>query len=211
MKKLPLILIGGGGHCRSCIDVIEWEDKYTIQGIVDANEKPGIMISGYPVLGDDTLLPKLIAEGNFFLITIGQIKSAATRVKLFEQLKSAGAKLATIISPRAHISSRAKLEEGTIVLHRAVVNADATIGRNTIINSLSLIEHDAIIGDHVHISTGALINGGCSVGNETFIGSGTVIANNIAVGNNVIIGAGSVVVNDIEMAGTYIGSPVKRI
>lgn len=211
MKKLPLILIGGGGHCRSCIDVIELEDKYTIQGIVDANEKSGVLVSGYPVLGDDNLLGKLIAEGNYFLITVGQIRSATTRIKLYEQLKSAEAKIATIISPRAHVSPRAKLHDGSIVLHGAVVNAGATIGRNTIINSLSLIEHDAFIGDHVHISTGALINGGCSVGNETFIGSGTVIANNIVVGNKVIIGAGSVVVNDIQMAGTYIGSPVKRI
>ena len=30
-----LILIGGGGHCRYCIDVIEQEGKYQICGIED--------------------------------------------------------------------------------------------------------------------------------------------------------------------------------
>jgi hypothetical protein len=29
-----LLLIGGGGHCRTCIDVIETEGKYKIAGIV---------------------------------------------------------------------------------------------------------------------------------------------------------------------------------
>jgi FlaA1/EpsC-like NDP-sugar epimerase len=33
MKKI--ILIGGGGHSKSCIDVIENENKYKIVGIVD--------------------------------------------------------------------------------------------------------------------------------------------------------------------------------
>ena len=30
-----IILIGGGGHCKSVIDVIEQEKKYKISGIVD--------------------------------------------------------------------------------------------------------------------------------------------------------------------------------
>jgi len=30
-----LLLIGGGGHCRSCIDFIEEEGKYQIAGIVN--------------------------------------------------------------------------------------------------------------------------------------------------------------------------------
>ena len=33
-RKIP-ILIGGGGHCKSVIDVIEQEAKFEIAGIVD--------------------------------------------------------------------------------------------------------------------------------------------------------------------------------
>ena len=33
MKKI--ILIGAGGHCKSCIDVIEEEKKFEIVGIID--------------------------------------------------------------------------------------------------------------------------------------------------------------------------------
>ena len=30
-----IILIGGGGHCKSVIDVIEQEGKFQIAGIID--------------------------------------------------------------------------------------------------------------------------------------------------------------------------------
>ena len=41
-----IILIGGGGHCKSVIDVIEQEGKFKIAGIVD---KPDLL--GSKVLG----------------------------------------------------------------------------------------------------------------------------------------------------------------
>ena len=33
--KFELLLIGAGGHCRSCIDVIEQEGRFRIAGVVD--------------------------------------------------------------------------------------------------------------------------------------------------------------------------------
>jgi len=36
-----IILIGGGGHCRSVIDVIEQEGRFKIVGIVDRPELLG--------------------------------------------------------------------------------------------------------------------------------------------------------------------------
>ena len=36
--KEDLILIGGGGHCRSCGDVIEMDGHFVIRDIVDQKE-----------------------------------------------------------------------------------------------------------------------------------------------------------------------------
>ena len=211
MKKFPLILIGGGGHCRSCIDVIRLEDKYSIEGILDPKETPGQQVDGYVILGNDDLIEELVKKDYHFLITVGQIKSAEIRVKIFGRIVRHNAKIATVISPKAYVSSNAKVGMGTIVLHGAIINAGAVVGQNCIINSLSLIEHDTKVGNHTHISTGALINGGCSIGNNTFIGSGSVIANNVNVTDHIVIGAGSLVLKDIVHPGVYGGSPAKRI
>ena len=43
-----IILIGGGGHCKSVIDVIEQENKFEIAGIIDKPELLNSKILGYP-------------------------------------------------------------------------------------------------------------------------------------------------------------------
>lgn len=169
-----IILIGGGGHCKSCIDVIEAEGKYRIAGILDTPEMHGNKILGYEVIGSDADLPRLIKKFDHFLITVGQIKSFKKRKQLFEMVKKAGAKLSTIVSPNAYVAGSAKIEEGTIVMHHAVVNASAAVGKNCIINTKALIEHDAIIGNHCHISTASVINGNVQVGEGVFFGSGAI-------------------------------------
>ena len=52
-KMKEIILIGGGGHCKSVIDVIEQEAQFLITGIVDNSELIGTDILGYPVIGSD--------------------------------------------------------------------------------------------------------------------------------------------------------------
>ena len=52
MKEI--ILIGGGGHCKSVIDVIEKEGRFKIAGIVDVPELLGTEILGYPIIGNDS-------------------------------------------------------------------------------------------------------------------------------------------------------------
>jgi hypothetical protein len=99
MKNLPtLLLIGGGGHCRSCIDVIEAEGKYKITGIIEQTGGNSESVSGYQILGNDNDLSELVKEYFTALITVGQIKSTDLRVKLFQQLRSLGFELKTIIS-----------------------------------------------------------------------------------------------------------------
>ena len=174
MKKNELILIGGGGHCRSCIDVIEQENKYTIAGIVDTKENLGLKLAVYPYIATDDDLPNLVKQYNFFLIAIGHIKSPEPRIKLFNLLKKLGAKLPVVISPYSYVSKNAQINAGTVIMHHALINAGTVIGANCIINSKALIEHDAVIEDHCHISTGAIINGGVRVGHSSFVGSGAI-------------------------------------
>lgn len=188
--KPKLILIGGGGHCKSCIDVIEQENKFLIAGIVDINRSITELM-GYPLLGYDEDLRKLKASYEYALITMGQIKSSAIRVQLFDYAKSLGFKLPAIISPRAYISKHAKIGDGSIVMHNALVNASAIVGDNCIINTKSLIEHDAVIENNCHISTGAIVNGGVIVKHGSFVGSNAVIKESVDTKENDFIKAGS--------------------
>ena len=193
-----IILIGSGGHARACIDVIELSGQFKIVGFVEKNEKDNQVSLGYPIIGTDDNLLNLRKKYNYVLIAVGQIKSAGTRIRLYQLLEKMDYTLPVIISPRAYVSKHAEIGEGTMIMHNAIVNANAKIGKNCIINNKALIEHDVIIGNHCHVATGAIVNGEVVVGDESFLGSGVVTKQCISIGNNCIIGAGVVLKNDIE-------------
>ena len=203
----PLVLIGGGGHCKSVIEAAE-SAGYSILGVLDMPEDIGKQILSTKVIGTDDDIPAYVGKAEF-VITVGFIKNPGTRIKLFNRVKEAGGTLATIIASSAQVSRYASLGEGTVVLHRAAVNAEAIIGANVILNTACNIEHDVVVGNHCHISTGTMINGGCHIGERCFLGSLSVTANGISICYGTIIGAGTVVVKDIDNSGTYIGTPAR--
>lgn len=169
--KPKILLIGGGGHCKSVIDVIEQEDKYTIAGIVDKKEFIGQDVLGYKVIGCDDDLAELFKTYKYAVVTVGQIKSNSLKVKIFNNLKNIGYTIPTIISPLSYVSKHSTIEEGTVIMHHSLVNANVKIGKNCIINTKALIEHDSVVENNCHISTGAIINGGVVVKENSFIGS----------------------------------------
>ena len=198
-----ILLIGGGGHCRACIDVIESTDLFRIAGIVQPTNEFRETVIGYSVLGTDDELPSLLRNIPMAHVTVGQIKSFQVRKRLFKQMQSLGAQLPIIRSPIAYLSRRAVVGPGSILMHGCVVNVNASIGVNCIINNLALVEHDVRIEDYCHISTGARVNGNVRIGKGCFIGSGAILREGISIGEGCIISAGQVVMKDVP-AGTIL-------
>ena len=200
-----LILVGGGGHCKSVTEAAE-SAGYNILGVLDTPENVGKQVLAYSIIGTDDEIPLYVDKAEF-VITVGFIKNPATRIKLYNKVKDAGGKLATIIASTAHVSKYSTIGEGTVVMHQAFVNAGAHIGANCIINTFCNIEHDAQIGDQCHISTGTMVNGDCKVGDRCFIGSQSVLANSITIDEDIIVGAASFVRKSISEKGIYSGNP----
>jgi sugar O-acyltransferase (sialic acid O-acetyltransferase NeuD family) len=196
--KDKIILIGGGGHCGSCIDVIEQEGKYQIAGIVDKRERLHERMLGYEIVATDDDLPDLVKEYRYFLISIGHVGVCNNRIILFDHLVHLGAVFPVIISPLAYVSVHSSIREGTIILHHALINAGVRIGKNCIINTKALIEHDTTIEDHCHISTGVIVNGGVEIGSKCFIGSNSTINQYLKIGESAVIDSGIRVGKDIQ-------------
>jgi sugar O-acyltransferase (sialic acid O-acetyltransferase NeuD family) len=205
MVKANLILIGAGGHALSCIDVIEQESRYKIAGLVGLATEVGLKQHGYMVLATDLELTKLVMKYSYALIAVGQINTAANRVRLYENAVGVGFKLATVVAPTAYISPKATIGHGTVIMQGVIVNAGATIGNNCIINSNSLVEHNANVGDHCHISTGAILNGSTIIGSGSFIGSGAIVKEGISIGEKSLIGMGTLVRHDIDSNSKFLG------
>lgn len=188
MQK-PLIFVGGGGHCKSVLEAAE-SAGYSILGVLDMPEEVGKEILSTKVIGTDDDIPAYVDKAEF-VITVGFIKKPAIRIKLYNKIKEAGGKLATVIASTAYVSKYATIGEGTVVLHQAFVNAGAKVGKNVILNTATIIEHDAVIGDHCHISTGTMVNGGAQISAETFIGSQNVVNQGVTIGGDFCLGVSS--------------------
>ena len=201
----PLIFIGGGGHCKSVIEAAE-SAGYRILGVLDLPEKVGKDILSAKVIGTDEDISTYVDKAEF-VVTVGFINNPATRIELYNKVKEAGGRLATIIASTAYVSKYASIGEGTVVMHHAFINAGAQVGKNVIINTFANIEHDALVGDQCHISTGVMVNGDCKVGNNVFIGSQSVLSNGIIIGDDIVVGAGSLVRKSIQKKGIYSGNP----
>jgi sugar O-acyltransferase (sialic acid O-acetyltransferase NeuD family) len=169
-------------------------------------ENIGKKILSYSVIGTDDDIPAFVDKVSF-VITVGFILNPNIRIRLYDRIRHAGGRLATVIASTAYVSRYAVIGEGTVVLHQAFVNADVNVGNNVILNTASNIEHDAVIGDHCHISTGAMVNGACTVGERCFIGSQSVLANCISIGDDIIVSGGAFVNRSITEKGIYSGNP----
>lgn len=201
----PLILVGGGGHCKSVIDAAE-SAGFTIKGILDIPENVGKSILGYQIIGTDDDIPRFVDDCDF-IVTVGFIKDTSLRIRLHEKIEKAGGRLATVIASTAHVSRYSDIALGTVVLHQATINASTKIGKGCIINTSANIEHDAVIGDYCHISTGAMVNGDCKVGHCTFLGSQSVMVNGVSIIDGCIIAAGAMIRKNIVQRGIYSGNP----
>lgn len=201
----PLILVGGGGHCKSVIDAAE-STGFIIKGILDLPQYVGTCIFDYPVIGTDDDICRYVSEADF-VVTLGFIKDAAPRLRIHEKIEKVGGHLATVIASTAYVSSYADIQPGTVVLHQAVVNAAAKIGKGCIINTFANVEHDAVIEDYCHISTGVMVNGGCRVGEATFLGSQSAMVNGTSITAGCVIAAGSMVRKNLTQKGVYSGNP----
>ena len=198
-----IILLGNGGHCKSCIDVIENSDEFSVKGVISKNSHNQGTFMDYEILGNDDNIPDFFNKDDYGLVAIGQIKSAKRRVLLFNILTKYNINLAIVKSKYSLVSRSAKLGKGTIAMHNSLINSGANIGINCILNTNSIIEHDVKIGNHCHISTGAIINGGVTIGSESFLGSGCIVREGVNIGNNVLVSAGKVVMSDIASNTIY--------
>lgn len=194
-----LVLVGGGGHCKSVLDTALRTGEYSEIVITDPVLVKGTMLFGCRVVGDDKMLPALRRQGfrNAF-ITVGSIQNTELREFLADKAAEAGFEFPVIKDVSAIVSDYAQVGGGTFIGRNVVINADAQIGRHCILNTGCIIEHECRIEDFAHISVGAILCGSVSVHRGSFIGAGSTVIQGISVGENSVVGANSTVLGNVK-------------
>lgn len=210
MKRM--VLLGGGGHCKSVLDTLSKFPEFEIVGILDIESKVGDSILQTKIIGVDDDLFDLYLNGiDYAFITAGSIGNTDLRIRLYKKIKEVGIKTPNIIDDTAIISDNIVLGEGNFIGKGAIINSGVILGNNCIINTGAIIEHDCRIGDFCHVAPGSTLSGGVELGNNTHIGTNSTIIQNIKIGKNTLIGAGSVVIHNISDNAKAYGNPCKEV
>jgi len=207
-----LLLIGGGGHCKSVLDSLLVNHNYTEIGIIDKNGDVGKAILNVPIIGCDEDLPKFHRDGfTHAFITIGSIGNPVARIRLFSILERIGFEIPNIIDSTAIISRYASLESGIFIGKNTVINSGVSVGKGVIINTSATIEHDCFINDFVHIAPGAVLCGEVYIGHGTHIGANSVIKQQLKIGSGSLVGMGSVILHNIGDNTLAYGNPCREV
>ncbi len=207
-----LLLIGGGGHCKSVIDCLRGANPFDEIGVIDMKENIGKEISDIRIIGCDDDLSGLFEYGyHYAFITLGSIGNPTRRRMLFSILEDIGYVIPNIIDPSAILGANVNIGTGVFIGKNVVVNVDTSIGKGSIINTSVTIEHDCRIKDFVHIAPGSTLCGSVEIGESTHIGAGTVVKQEVKIGNNTMIGMGSVVLHNVGDSVLAFGNPCREV
>ncbi len=207
-----ILLIGGGGHCKSVLDSLLELNEYVAIGVIDRKESIGNTIMGIPIVGCDDNLSELHNDGyHYAFITVGSIGNPALRIKLLSLICQIGYSIPNIIDLSSKVSRHAKIGKGVFIGKQAIVNAGAVINRGAIINSGAIVEHNCQIGEFVHLAPGVVLGGEVIIGNYSHIGLNATVKQHVHIGSNTIIGMGSIVTKNIDNNIVAYGNPCREV
>lgn len=202
-----VVVIGAGGHAKVVIEAIRALNG-EVMGLIDPAPATHSVL-GVPVLGDDTMLSGLRAQGlNVVVVALGD---NLLRECVGRRVQEMGFVLPTVVHPSALVSPSAELGMGVVVMARAVVGTEVTVGDLAIVNTGAVLDHDSRLSIAAHVAPGCALAGNVWVGDRTLIGVGSAVRPGIRIGADVIVGAGSAVVSHVPDGATVGGTPAQLL
>lgn len=207
-----IVIVGSSGHARVVLDIVEKQGLYTISGFIDSYRPAGETESGYPILGDESLLPGLVADGELdgFIVAIGDNH---IRQKVTDRIAAICPTLPLVaaVHPSANIGRGVVIGPGTVVMAGASVNPASTIGVGCILNTHCSLDHDSAIGDFASLAPASATGGNCKIAAGAAVGIGATLVHGISVGTHTIVGAGATVLRDLPAQVVAYGTPAKVV
>jgi len=191
--RIPLIILGGGGHGLVVGDLVAGNPSFRLLGYLDDNKPRGTTVDGHPVLGKISDLDRLCRERPLAVCNaVGFVNpDPALRAGLFDQAAGAGALLPPFVHPSAVVDPRAVLGRGVQVHAGAVVGPEAVLEDGAMINTKAVISHHCRVGRHTHVAPGAVLAGAVTVGEGCLVGMGVTAYLGITIGARCVIENGA--------------------
>jgi sugar O-acyltransferase (sialic acid O-acetyltransferase NeuD family) len=212
MRAMNVAVIGGGGHGRVIIDILEKMAAVRIAGIVDANLPLDQRVLGYEMLGRDADLSRLISDRGIqgAVVAIGDNWSRS-RIVASIQSRCPGIEFPNAIHPSAQLGKNVSLGVGNVIMAGCVVNSSTAIGDFCILNTNCSVDHDGKVGDFVSFAPNSCAGGSVEAGDFAAICLGARIIDRLTIGSHTVVGAGSTVLRDLPSHVVAYGTPARIV
>lgn len=199
-----LAILGAGGHGKVVADAALLTEEWSQVTFYDDAYPEKVSNGQWTISGGSDDLFSGFDQFEGVIVAIGDNKLRLAKTLELQQM---GAKVVSIIHPKAVVSPYAFIASGCVVCAGALINIDAKIGQACIVNTGSVIEHDCHLHDGVHLCPNAALAGQIVIGECSWIGIGSVTKQLITIGSEVVVGAGTVIINSIPDGVTVVGNP----
>lgn len=206
MKVLGIY--GAGGLGREICELAKiinnnsfcWDEIVFISDFKEADEVNGVKVFS---------LEEALEKFNDSFEVVVAVGEPAIRKKLFENVKTKGVKLATLVHPNVCVPNTVTLGEGTIIQLGCFISTNITIGDNVMVQPHVNIGHDDIIGNGCVLSGFSNLGGNIKIGDYSYIGLSACLKQGVTIGRETIISMGAVVYNDIPDNVIVLGNPAR--
>lgn len=205
MKKILIFPYNGNGiEAANCLS-----SEFDLIGFVDDTpEKQGIQKNGYMVYTRDAFdkYPDALV-----LAVPGSPTSFTQRESVINSLNIKKDRWATVIHPKATISTLASIGYNTLIMAGVVITSNTIIGNHVCILPNTVAHHNSKIDDYCLIGSNITIAGNTIINSNCYIGSGSNIINNIEIDEMSLIGLGTNVIKSIPAHSKLVGNPARII
>lgn len=201
---MTLAIYCAGGLGKEIIalarSVSRWDEIIFVDDITNAERHASAKVFRFDELcGYNDEIEFIIANGE-----------PAVRESLYNKVKTAGYKMATVCGRGCVILPGASIGEGCVFFAGAI-SADVVIGPNVLFNGRVTIGHDAVIGAHSVLSEACLIGGHTEIGARVYLAPGSMVKDRIKIGDDAIISLGAIILRRVKERAIMLGNPAKRI
>ena len=206
-----IVVVGGSGHAKVILDILEQANCYRVIGLVDSFKEPGTTLMGYRVLGSEEQILELLRNGIIGgIVAIGHNWIRSRMVERILQL-APDFEFISAIHPSARIGRDVEIGRGVAIMAGVSVNPGTRIGDFCFLNTNASVDHDNILGEYSCLQPNAATGGNVRIGAFSAISMGATIIHGVSIGRHTVIGAGSTVLSDIPDCVVAYGTPCRVI
>ena len=156
--------MGAGQYGQVAREIAEAMERFARISFLDYNSSTAI--------GKLSDFDKFTNDFDSAVVAIGD---AEKRLKLIEQLISAGFDVPVLIYPRAYVAPSAEIGRGSFIEPMAVIHTEVNVGVGCIISAGTIINHNAVIGEGCHLNCGTIVGARANVPSSTKSDYGQII------------------------------------